>query len=58
MNNAANIWGTKTEQNLVETVALFVAFSSVAGVQGIEAQEAVEKAFTGPAMADDEWASM
>lgn len=58
MNNTANIWGTKVEQGLTETVALYVAFSSVAGVQGIESAVAEEKQFAGEGMSNDEWASL
>ena len=58
MTNATNIWGTKVEQGLTETVALYVAFTAVAGVQGIEAQVADEKQFSGEGMSDEDWASI
>lgn len=58
MHNTTNIWGTKAEQGLTETVALHVAFTAVAGVQGIEAQVADEKQFSGEQFDDSEWASL
>lgn len=53
-----NIWGTKVEQNITETVALYVAFTSVAGVQGIAAEEAAEKHFAGQMDDEMSWASL
>lgn len=58
MATTTNIWGTKTEQGINETVALYVAFTAVAGVQGIKAVVADEKQFAGEGMSDDEWASL
>lgn len=58
MNTATNIWDTKVEQNITETVALYVAFSSVAGVQGIAAEEAAEKQFAGEQFSDEAWATL
>jgi hypothetical protein len=53
-----NIWGTTVEQGLTETVELYVAFTAVAGVQGIEAQVAEEKQFAGEQFDDAAWASL
>lgn len=59
MNNMTqNIWGTKVEQNITETVALYVAFTSVAGVQGLAAEEAAEKQFQGEMFDEASWASL
>jgi hypothetical protein len=58
MNNTMNIWGTTVEQGLTVTVELYVAFTAVAGVQDIEAAEAVEKQFDGEMFSDSEWATL
>ena len=58
MATTTKIWGTKTEQGISETVALYVAFTAVAGVQGIEAAVADEKQFSGEMFSDEEWASL
>lgn len=58
MSSTTNIWGTKVEQGLTETVALYVAFTAVAGVQGIEMAVAEEKQFAGEQFDDSEWASL
>ena len=75
MNNAANIWGSKTvsgielalvEQIEIESVLAALAASrankfrgaDVVAVAGVAVVEYDEKQFTGPAMADDEWATI
>lgn len=59
MNNASNIWGTKVGQDSISaTVELFIAFTAVAGVQGLVAEEAVEKQLAGEQFSDEEWASI
>jgi hypothetical protein len=58
MNSTANIWGTKVEQGLTETVALYVAFTAVAGVQGIETAVAEEKQFAGEMDDEAGWAAL
>ena len=58
MSSKQNIWGTKVETSITETVELYIAFTAVDGVQGIEACEAAEKHFEGAGMADEEWASL
>lgn len=58
MNDAMNIWGTTVEHGLTTTVELYVAFTAVAGVQGIEAAEAVEKQFEGEMFSDESWATL
>lgn len=61
MNNTTqNIWGTKTEQNLTETVALYVAFTAEVNA-GTEDSDTTSDLFagfeSGPSMDDSEWAS-
>lgn len=59
MNTTMNIWGTKVGQDSISaTVELFIAFTQVAGVQGLAAEEAVEKQFAGEQFDDAEWSTI
>jgi hypothetical protein len=66
MGNATNIWGKLETGNRNYSTAFSVAFAEATGdvssalemLTGAAADEAAEKQFSGPAMSDDEWASL